>query len=58
MERAEPELALVINAAWTHIGCTIGNDMSSRDIEARASCICASRVTIARARWVPGSASV
>ena len=29
----EPELTLVINPAGTIIGCTIGNDMSSRDIE-------------------------
>jgi 2-dehydro-3-deoxy-D-arabinonate dehydratase len=29
----EPELTLVINAAGQIIGCTIGNDMSSRDIE-------------------------
>jgi 2-dehydro-3-deoxy-D-arabinonate dehydratase len=29
----EPELALVINSRRQIIGCTIGNDMSSRDIE-------------------------
>jgi 2-dehydro-3-deoxy-D-arabinonate dehydratase len=29
----EPELALVINSRGRVVGCTIGNDMSSRDIE-------------------------
>jgi 2-dehydro-3-deoxy-D-arabinonate dehydratase len=29
----EPELVLCINAAGTLIGCMVGNDMSSRDIE-------------------------
>ncbi len=29
----EPELALVLNSTGQLVGCTIGNDMSSRDIE-------------------------
>jgi 2-dehydro-3-deoxy-D-arabinonate dehydratase len=29
----EPELALVLNSRGSVVGCTIGNDMSSRDIE-------------------------
>jgi 2-dehydro-3-deoxy-D-arabinonate dehydratase len=29
----EPELALVLNSRGAVVGCTIGNDMSSRDIE-------------------------
>jgi 2-dehydro-3-deoxy-D-arabinonate dehydratase len=29
----EPELALVINAQGSVVGCAVGNDMSSRDIE-------------------------
>ncbi len=29
----EPELALVLNSRGQAVGCTIGNDMSSRDIE-------------------------
>jgi len=29
----EPELALVLNSGGRVVGCTIGNDMSSRDIE-------------------------
>ena len=29
----EPELVLVMNSRGTLVGCTIGNDMSSRDIE-------------------------
>ena len=29
----EPELALVLNSEGRMVGCTVGNDMSSRDIE-------------------------
>lgn len=33
----EPELALVLNSRGQFVGCTIGNDMSSRDIEGENS---------------------
>jgi fumarylacetoacetate (FAA) hydrolase family protein len=39
----EPELVLVITPAAKIIGFTIGNDMSSRDIEVRILCISASQ---------------
>jgi 2-dehydro-3-deoxy-D-arabinonate dehydratase len=31
----EPELALVLNSSLRWVGCTVGNDMSARDIEGR-----------------------
>jgi len=34
------ELAFVINAGGKIVGFTIGNDMSSRDIEGETYCIC------------------
>jgi fumarylacetoacetase-like protein len=52
----EPELALVMNSRGRKVGYTIGNDMSSRDIEGEHLLIFRRRKRITvPARWVPGS---
>jgi 2-dehydro-3-deoxy-D-arabinonate dehydratase len=53
----EPELALVVNSKGKIAGYTIGNDMSSRDIEGEnLFCTCPRRKFIpGRAPWGPGS---
>ena len=44
----EPELALVVNPAMEMLGFTIGNDMSSRDIEGRQSALSAASESLYR----------
>jgi fumarylacetoacetate (FAA) hydrolase family protein len=52
----EPELALVLNSRGEIVGFTVGNDMSSRDIEGKTCSISRRRkFTIAPAPWVRAS---
>ena len=44
----EPELALVVNRRGTIVGCTIGNDMSARDIEGREPAVPAAGESVRR----------
>jgi 2-dehydro-3-deoxy-D-arabinonate dehydratase len=54
----EPELALVLNSRGELVGCTVGNDMSSRDIEGDNCSICRrQRFMTAPAPWDLGSGS-
>jgi len=51
----EPELALVMNPLLEVVGMTIGNDMSSRDIEGENPFICRrQKSTRHRAPWGMG----